>query len=278
MPYEFLPGRIDGAALKDIASVEIERLRQRLASPDDRAEGHHGARKSVKRLRALLGLAHGALGRRSARKLDRALRDLGRQLSAGRDARVVAMRLATLAGTPGVSRALLRKLAPAIAASEGTPADPVTIDVIAARLAQSDLDGFGPRQAVCEAARMYRAGRQLLAQAHDVQTADSFHELRKALQRHMRHMQLLASLWPEEMGLREATARQAAGLLGEDHDLDLVISLLAGTRGTQKLLARCQDRQRALRLEVGQSLDRLYAEKPRQFRSRLRHLAARGEA
>jgi hypothetical protein len=65
----------------------IERARADLRR-DDRAEGVHDARKAFKKARAVARLVRGALGS-SWRAQDHFWRDLGRALSAERDAQAV---------------------------------------------------------------------------------------------------------------------------------------------------------------------------------------------
>ena len=76
------------ARLRDAARAELERAARQLArSGDERHDGIHRARKSVRRVRAMLALGGEAFaGSSRARTLDAALRSLCRGLSSLRDA------------------------------------------------------------------------------------------------------------------------------------------------------------------------------------------------
>lgn len=91
--HQSLPAGTGNAAL----AAEIRRTAEALASsalhglrklPEKPGKTIHGIRKDLKRLRAIVVLLEGALGKRRCRHLNRQLREVGRSLSVFRDAHV----------------------------------------------------------------------------------------------------------------------------------------------------------------------------------------------
>lgn len=76
-----------GQNSRDLARHECSLILASLAAPDDPHEAIHSVRKSIRRLRALLGLLE--RGNLDLRQIDRTLQRVGRSLSAVRDAHVV---------------------------------------------------------------------------------------------------------------------------------------------------------------------------------------------
>lgn len=77
------------ARLREYAVAELSRAARQLARPgEQRHEGVHEARKSIRRARAVLALAAAGLGK-PGRRLDRRLKELARSLSELRDAQAL---------------------------------------------------------------------------------------------------------------------------------------------------------------------------------------------
>ena len=294
MAYTFEPGDISPAALRRIANQQLDRLGVRLGEPADIAAGHHEARKCLKRLRALLMLARPVLGCALWREADRQLRDIGRCLSGARDAEVLPQifdRLTRDYGEAAYDSARLR-LRKALAKRQ--IADAITpgklqlserIDHFREQLMELPLDRFGTEISFASLAQDYRSGRAGVAKALASQDAEDLHDLRKHVQRHWRHMQVLSAGWPEEMRARLELAKALSERLGEDHDLWLLhCRLRDGAAGRQdakwvnEIGGLCQDRQLTLRAEVARLASQLYAERPKHLRRRLAAYWAAQEA
>jgi hypothetical protein len=56
--------------------------------------------------------------------------------------------------------------------------------------------------------KVYRKARRAFAVAYAEPDDEAFHEWRKAVQQHWRHMALIANAWPDAMKAREALARE----------------------------------------------------------------------
>ena len=285
MAYAFQPGDVSAAALRRIANQQLDRLAVRLNEPADIAAGHHEARKCLKRLRALLILARPVLGRASWRSADRQLRDIGRDLSGARDAEVLPQIFDRLTrdhseSAFGPAKLRLRKSlakrqtanAPALGMLELSE----QINCFRDQMIDLPLDRFSTGTALAGLARDYRSGRAGLAKALETQDSEDFHDLRKQVQRHWRHMQLMTDAWPAEMRARLALAKALSERLGEDHDLWLLRCRLrdgaAGrhdTKWVSEIGRLCQERQLTVRVEAAQLASQLYSERPKHLRRRL---------
>jgi CHAD domain len=97
--FALLPGEGTGEGIRRIALSQLELAAGLLggeggSAPDERAV--HETRKALKRLRALLRLLRDTLGEEEYERENRALRDIGRRLSAARDAEVMVATLDSL--------------------------------------------------------------------------------------------------------------------------------------------------------------------------------------
>ena len=89
-------------------------------------------------------------------------------------------------------------------------------------------------------------------------------------------MQLLAPCWPSELSARAEAAKALSQILGDDHDISLLIRLIStptmtfGTADeTTAFLKRCRRRHKALRKEARVQGEKLFAERSRPFAERI---------
>jgi hypothetical protein len=122
----------------------------------------------------------------------------------------------------------------------------------------------------------YRGGRKALAKAFASGSAEDFHEWRKTLQHHWRHMQLLTPCWPSELSARVELSRSLSQTLGDDHDIAMLQHLISAPTMsfatpdvTAAFLKQCRSRQRALRRDAKMLGERLFAERSRPFAERI---------
>jgi hypothetical protein len=122
----------------------------------------------------------------------------------------------------------------------------------------------------------YRGGRKAFAQAFATGNDEDFHEWRKTLQHHWRHMQLLTPCWPSELSTRVEAARALSQILGDDHDITLLRQLVSAPTmtfappdDTAAFLKRCRAMHKALRREAETRGARLFAERSRPFVERI---------
>lgn len=269
------------------AKKAAARLRDR--PHEDLADSIHGARKDLKKIRAVLRLVRTDLGKKTFRAENRRYREAGRLLSDSRDAEV---RLETL-------RALEARfggdlpLAPALAWTEALDADreqitgPAEAEIAAkisraleqigvggARISDWPLHSDSWELIEPGLLRTYREGREALRAAENERDPDRVHELRKRAKDLWYALRLLAGSWP---GLLDETAEQVhelTDLLGDHHDLAVLGEDLERRVGVvveqDSIRALIEKRQEELLDEALPLGERIYAEKPKHFRRRLR--------
>lgn len=286
MPYRLTLDDLPGS-FKHLVRRETKRLTKLTpastsAPSADPAADVHDRRKGLKRLRALMLLAVTHDDDRALRNLERQLRDLGRQLGQRRDADVVLTTLDRLAADGLIpSKALLATLratlatsaAPARVAAETTELFPADI---LGELSTLDFAAVTTTTLIGAAQRTYTRARRARRLAEREATSDAFHDWRKQVQRHARHLQLLADLWPAEMAMRLDAARQLSVCLGTEHDLHTLDGRLVATsvskahrKAFDRLRATIAGQQVALRQAALDLADRLFAERGRAYRARL---------
>ena len=241
----------------------------------------HEARKSVKKVRAVLRLLRDALGRRYAKENQR-LRRSARALASLRDAdasvdtlHALRLRYPTIV-TPAVARVVRRglkrrkrRLAPRAQARLGHAKGALRRSkTVVPRLVRR----FGKRKAVVSGAvRTYRRARRALRDLEVDSAAAQFHEWRKRVKDHRYHLRLFRGRHPGARG-RAETVERLDGLLGDDHDLAMLQAILlddSGSVGTARKtglvlggIARRRDGLRRRALTIGR---RTFAARPPAF-------------
>lgn len=286
MPYRF---KIDEPVEKGFRRIVREQLDvalQELAAPEVQAKGVHECRKALKRLRALFRLVGPALGKNEARRRIKALSKIARLLAGRRDQTVLLATVAKLASETGVNGASM--LAPLkVQLAHGSGDDRQLLDpncATKARLllfrelrksARADLSkrGFAAIEAGLE--KSYRQARTSVKVAYSEPSDETFHTLRKSVQWHWRQMSLLARAWPGEFAVRVDAARELSQILGDDHDLAMLIGATAKAEDMsyddkEAIISLCVRKQQALRAAAEYRVERLFAESPKAFIKRMR--------
>lgn len=279
------------AGMRRIAKGRAERAAERLrgAGETEMAAAIHGARKDLKKLRAVLRLVREELGAETFKRENRRYRDAGRLLSASRDAEVKLQTLRALREHAG------HELAPAPVASwermlEADRSEVATAaaEEAAARLERAlaeieagavAIDSWPLAEdswALVEAGltRAYREGRQDLARVGAERSDEAVHELRKRVKDLWYQLRLLVEAWPGPLGETVAQLDTLAELLGDHHDLSLLAAdlearapIFADPEAVSDLIGRRQDELLEAAIAIG---IRVYAEKPNAFRRRVR--------
>ncbi|HSS32761.1 MAG TPA: CHAD domain-containing protein [Solirubrobacterales bacterium] len=283
--------RKEGAAdgLRRIARGRVKKATERLRDPSDEelAEAIHGARKDLKKVRAVLRLLREELGQKRFKAEDQRFRDAARLLAESRDAEVKLETLRALrdkgeqsfphSGAMAWEKALEADR-DRVAAARGEGAARVEraramVEAAGAGISHWPIGSDSWRLLGPGIKRGYREGREALAQVHEDGNAENVHELRKRAKDLWYQLRLLEGSWP---GLLEPTAEQAhqlTDLLGDHHDLAVLAEDLGERSGLDHsrpaFEALIESRQGTL-LDVALELaDRLYAEKPKHFARRL---------
>ena len=277
------------AGVPRIALGRTEKALERLEGTggDELAAAIHGARKDLKKLRGLLRLVRDELGKKTFEAESRRYREAGRLLSGNRDAEV---KLETLAD--------LHRRSPDLSAEsvEGWEGTLETERDERAAAARADNEGrIATARAEIEVGqrkiekwrlrtdswslvgpgllRSYRDGRKAMGRVLAKRSAENVHEWRKRAKDLWYQLRIVEDAWPELLGATVDQAHELTDLLGDHHDLAVLADdLHARTdivdRGAfETAIAKRQGELLDAALEIGR---RLYAEKPKAFRRRIK--------
>ena len=291
---EFAPEQTVAANVARIVRGRLTEILHTLASHPDgdapAAAAVHDARRGLKRLRALLRLARAGLGEETFRRENAAARDAGRELSAARDAQVLAAAFDALrpvlagrvaAETPGrIAARLQAGTEAAVAALRSEERVPHAVALLTAareRLDawtwQSEEDGWSVLGTGLR--KTYRAARRALRRAAKGGAEDEFHEWRKQVKHLGAHVALLRPLCPEQADKTAGKLGRLADLLGDEHDLAVLAATVAGfgeavlpPDDLTAVTGIIAERQTALRRQARRRGRRLFDERPGEFARR----------
>lgn len=278
MAYRFKLDEPVEIGFRRIGVEQIDRALGELRSDGDPGKAVHSARKSIKRLRALLRLVRPALGDAAFAKENAWFRDAAALLSGARDAEILLETATKLAarddrGDKGSTHKLATLLAASVAQADRTGENAARAEAtqrlvtararfMRLRLSPDTFDAIqlGLERSLCHT-------RTAFDRAYSEPTDEAFHEWRKGVQRHWRHMALLNRAWPELAEARVAQARVLSQILGDDHDLAVLKLHLTATPPNGLTRTDCRDiakradkRQAELRLLARPTGERLLAE------------------
>lgn len=284
MAYKLKPGKLKPKAVRRIAREQVSRALEVLSNDPVSPAGVHECRKVVKRLRSLLRLLQPSLEPKAFDAIYKDIGKVGDLLAGTRDIHVMQQTVAALESHYGEgAKATLAPLKAVIArkASDAHDADAAAIEkariafVAEARKFEKlklSEKGFAAVRAGLQ--ETYKGACVHLKRAYANPGDERFHELRKRVQWHWRHMALLSRLWPAYFALRVSACQQLAELLGDDHDLAVLLDHArhAGANegvdvaGVRKLIVK---RQKELRAAARSIAERLFAEAPAAFGVRM---------
>lgn len=216
------------------------------------------ARKSLKRIRAILDLVRGMLDEETHRRLRTEARDLGRALSPLRDRDVVQALLVRLEKDASTGRrreairlasAVLAADQPGMAVRDHRAEEAVVAEVGRAAAALLELVETADFSAVGRGRvlrRVERSWRRARARFHDgFIDGDTawLHETRKRVIRLQLSIQPLGSLRPGPLGKTFRRLKRVADALGDDHDLAVLADLVemhAATFGDADVVGRIE--------------------------------------
>jgi CHAD domain-containing protein len=263
-------GRIDHA---------IDELRGKTDSTP--VEAVHEARKDMKKLRALLRLTRGELGAQAFARENACFRDAARELAGARDRDVMLETLDGLTNLPAGEGWELRKLIQADRERNGGGGDREAAARSAVAMLKDargrvgdwplERDSFGALAKGLE--KTYRRGRSDCKAAMEEPTVESLHEWRKRVKDLWHHHTLLRAVWPPVMEAAGDEAHELSDRLGDDHDLAVLAAWVEenGYAGPE-FFAAVEERRGELQAEAFALAGRVYAEKPKAFRKRMKGL------
>ena len=281
--------------LKRIVCEEIEYGAGQLdgKDPAKRDEAIHEARKSVKKIRAVLRLIRPELGSVYRAENER-LRGVGQKLSEFRDAGAIIETFDDLKEKyrDELGRHTLSPIRRRLNAQKQSAEKGNQIEAVLQQMANTlrdvgkdvsawplQTDGF------CAIApglrKTYGRGRKALAYAKKRPRPENFHEWRKRVKDHWYHVRLLEDIWTDVMRAYEKDLKDLETWLGDDHNLVVLSDKLKGDPqgyGSQKdvdflmeLIGKHQKKLREKAVDLG---DRIYQDRPRLFTKRIELLWA----
>jgi CHAD domain-containing protein len=289
MSFELTPDR---RISKELHRLSRKGLRRAIEEIDRKRVGDaavHEARKSVKKVRAILKLLQRPLGRHYARDNDR-LRTAARQLSTLRDADAMLRTFATLCAkygtilTPRMQadvRRGLRSRRRGLWRQAGTFVKRALRDLRRARRTVPERIETRGRASAARTGfvRGYRRARAAMAPVTMASDAAEFHRWRRRVKDHWYQVRLFAPRH-RTLSARARSLRRLETDLGDDHDLAVLRDVLLGepekfgrARTTAIVLGCIEKRQHTLRRLALRRGHRLFASSSRRFRaSAARHI------
>jgi CHAD domain-containing protein len=280
MSYRIEKGEGLAAALGRIAAEEMDlaltELRRR-----NHGEAVHTARKAIKRLRALLRSLRVTFPEKLFQAENQRLARAGRTISPLRDVHVQLRTLGRfdLAGGK-IHRDLLRRqenFARKIPALHRTVR--LMLGNSQGMISSWPLAKTTPKILVAGLKRVYKQGQGAYKTALKSPGPEHLHEWRKKVKALGFGFELIERLVPKELSKRKQCCKELGDVLGEDHDLFMVLQVLGRANRARPAhdyagLARRISAKRAKLEKKALKLGRIvYSEKPRTFAKRLdRHL------
>jgi CHAD domain-containing protein len=239
----------------------------------------HDVRKTLKEARAIARLFLDCVGE-PARVTITALAATRRQIGRTRDLDVMALRVKRLEPPPEVSKPLMAAIArereAAQRARRGLSAStPRTrLNAIVRRLEGWDLSAVGTEEIVDAVARTYRQAQRRGLVAFETEDPTALHALRARVVDLRYQLALLSCAWPEALNAQAEALNELREALGDFNDLH-VLGTFAAEHGElpppalEELGARMESKQKKLRRRAGVDFERLFAETPSAFATRI---------
>ena len=293
MSFALRPDQSLPKGIRRIARKEMEYARTQVTkmANGSRDTAVHEARKSFKKLRALLRLMRPTISARTYQTQNTAFRDAARPLTEVRDAKVLIDTLDKLGqhfakrirGHPFASirkelQAHQREVRTRVLDKEHafTMVETAVRDALGCLEAWTTVPkrwssvGRGVQ-------RVYRQARRALTEASTEPTVENLHEWRKQVKYLRYQLTALQPLWPEMMEPLVEQADHLGELLGEDHDLAVLAQQLTaaperfdGEDARELLFALIAHRRNELQEEAMLLGQRLFQDSPTVFAGRLK--------
>jgi CHAD domain-containing protein len=263
----------------------------------DPAGALHDARKNLKKSRSLLRLMRGGLPRKTYRREMRFLRDCGRALSGARDADALVATLSELSDRyvgqiPATAfEQLETRLADRARAAEARADLGAVGEITVLRQARGRLETW-PTEKLSrsgfakELGRAYRRGHDAMQSVRRDPTVANLHEWRKRVKDLWYQQRLLQEAWSPVLKAQATQAHELADLLGGDHDLAVLSSVMRRDDGPQQnvpadtdpVIELAEHRREELQAQALLLGQRIYGERPKAFSRRIRGLVEVAEA
>ncbi len=263
---------------------------------DDPVDAVHSARKAIKKERSLLRLARGAMSPQQRRHENHALRQAARGLSGVRDADVMIETVSDLSKrfAGQLPESAFGEVAGQLERSRDTPPGQTADSALHTRAVQElsavrrriddwQLTDSGWSAIESGLMRSYRQGRKAFARAQRAPSLENLHTWRKRVKDLWYQERLLAPVCGPAVRGHAKEAHQLADLLGDDHDLGVLRQMLTRNQDSpavdlDAIVALIDHRRAELQTEAVHIGERIYAEKPKALRRRMRRSWNAGRA
>ena len=247
----------------------------------------HEVRKHLKKLRAAMRLAVGAVGKNQHACEDRCVRKIGRLVSDLRDAQVRMQTLVQLRDEtakrpkdnpfPRIEELLSLERESFSAAFAGWQKQAIPqLERVEARLLKWPLEDLTWKQICGAVAKIYKRGQRGLAKTICDSEPENFHAWRKRVKDLWYQLRILQPLNRVVLEKIAADAEILGELLGREHDFDFLLARLENESGEEALRDELMQLQKLIRkrgrrlcrdaLELGR---RFYAEPSKAFAKRI---------
>ena len=288
--YRLLESELVGPGVRRVLKAQVDDAVAQLRGEAGNApaEAIHEARKDMKKIRSALRLVRDAIGEDAWRRENDHYRDVARKLSAHRDAEILVESLDGLRERFGpAARERSERLREQLDEENRAAHDDGTIErtmagaaaeLIALRssLDELALDGDGWGLIAPGLHRSYRRGRKRLRSVEDEPSVTNLHELRKRVKDLTYQLRLIREADRPMIGALADHAHDLSDHLGDDHDLALLRKEAQRRRDAfsspadqRHLLREIDQRRGELQFAAISLGERIYAEKPKKFTSRL---------
>jgi CHAD domain-containing protein len=288
--YRLAEGEEVGPGVRRVLQEQVEDAITQLRGEagNTPAEAIHEARKDMKKIRSALRLVRDTIGEDAWRRENDRYRDVARRLSSHRDAEILVESLDGLRDRFGpAAHERSEKLRDQLDSESREAHEDGTIErdmagaaaeLIACRssLAELPLDGDGWGLIAPGLHRTYRRGRKRLRSVEDDASVTNLHELRKRVKDLWYQLRLIREADRPMLGALADHAHDLSDHLGDDHDLALLREEVERRRDAfispaarRHLLQEIDQRRGELQFAAISLGQRIYADKPKKFMSRL---------
>jgi CHAD domain-containing protein len=239
----------------------------------------HDVRKTLKEARAIARLFLDCVGE-PARVTITTLAATRRQIGRARDLDVMAIRVQRLEPPPEVSEPLMAAIAREREAAQrarrglSATAPRPRLNAIVRRVEGWDLSAIGTGEIVAAVARTYRQARKRGRLAFDGDDPVALHATRARVVDLRYQLSLLSGAWPEAMDAQAEALNDLREALGDFNDLHVLGTFAAeygelAPQALEDLGSRVTAKQTKLKRRANVEFERLFAEKPNAFATRI---------
>jgi CHAD domain-containing protein len=265
---------VSGKNVQSVREAAIGQVQHAIHSLEKQRndESVHTARKACKRARAALRLMRFALGTPVYRSLNRRIRDAAKPLTSLRDASVLKDSLDALhTRCPELRQALITSYRTQRTAFEadGWQTSLANLRSSLEQLESSRSFSSETVSAIAGARKVYKAGRTTSVRAKSG-TDEGLHEWRKQAKYLLSEFAILRAVFQVRFKKRRGAAHTLAEILGEDHDLAVLATIVSKQRIRRPALKKEIEKRRAeLQHQARRVGAKLYRTAPRRFERKI---------